>query len=173
MRPCRPSASTCPGFTERATSGANTFSLSYAGRTDTQTRSELGARFDHAMPMQDAVATLRGRAAWAHDFDTDRIANPVLIALPGAAFTVNGARALADSLLVSAGAELLMRNGVSLAGSFEGEFSGNTKSYAGKDPLSLVSVAWAADRADGGIATFDPPRLPRPRSGCGRNGPPP
>ena len=121
-----------PSFTERATSGANTFALAYAGRTDTQTRSEFGARLDYAMPMRDALLTLRGRAAWAHDYDTDRIANAGFMALPGTAFTVNGAQPDADSLLVSAGAELALLNGVSLAGSFEGEFSGNTQSYAGK-----------------------------------------
>ena len=124
-----------PGYAEHATSGADVFALSYDGRTDTQTRSELGARFDHAMPLQDALLTLRGRAAWAHDFDNNNVANAAFMALPGAAFTVSGARPDADVLLVSAGAELAFRNGFSLAGSFEGEFSGNTKSYAGKGAI--------------------------------------
>jgi autotransporter-associated beta strand protein len=124
-----------PSFSERATNGSNAFALSYAGRSDTQTRSELGARFDYAMPMREALLTLRGRAAWAHDFDTDRVANPVFLALPGTAFTVFGAQPDADSLLVSAGAELGFANGFSIAGSFEGEFSGNTDSYAGKGTL--------------------------------------
>ena len=124
-----------PGFAERATSGANTFALSYASRTETQTRSELGARFDYAMPMRDGVLTLRGRAAWAHDFDTDRIANPVFLTLPGAAFTVTGATPDANLMLLSAGAELALANGFSIAGSFEGEFSGNTESYAGKGAI--------------------------------------
>jgi uncharacterized protein with beta-barrel porin domain len=84
------------------------------------------------MPMQDALLTLRGRAAWAHDYSDNRIANAGFLALPGTAFTVNGATADRDSLLVSAGAELTFRNGFSIAGSFEGEFSGNTESYAGK-----------------------------------------
>lgn len=121
-----------PDYTERATSGGNTFALSYAGRTDTQTRSEFGARFDYAMPIQAALLTLRGRAAWAHDYDTDRIANAGFLALPGTAFTVYGARPDANSLLLSAGAEFAFLNGFSIAGSFEGEFSGNTESYAGK-----------------------------------------
>jgi autotransporter-associated beta strand protein len=124
-----------PAFTERATSGANTFALSYAGRTDTQTRSEFGAWFDYAMPMQASLLTLRGRAAWAHDYDNDRIANAGFLALPGTAFTVTGAQPDADSLLVSAGAELAFLNGFSIAGSFEGEFSGNTQSYAGKGAI--------------------------------------
>jgi uncharacterized protein with beta-barrel porin domain len=121
-----------PGYTERAVSGADTFALSYAGRTDTQTRSEFGARFDYAMPMQTALLTLRGRAAWAHDYSDNRVANAGFLALPGSAFTVNGATADRDLLLVSAGAELTLRNGFSIAGSFEGEFSGNSESYAGK-----------------------------------------
>jgi autotransporter-associated beta strand protein len=124
-----------PAFTERATSGNSTFALSYAGRTDTQTRSEFGARFDYATPMQDALLTLRGRAAWAHDYDNDRIAYAGFLALPGTAFTVNGATPDANSLLVSAGAELAFLNGFSIAGSFEGEFSGNTESYAGKGAI--------------------------------------
>lgn len=121
-----------PSYTERAKSGADTFALSYGGRTDTQTRSEFGARFDYAMPMQTALLTLRGRAAWAHDYDNDRVANAGFLALPGTAFVVNGAIPDKDSLLLSAGAELALLNGFSLAGSFEGEFSGNTESYAGK-----------------------------------------
>lgn len=121
-----------PFYSERATSGANAFALSYSGRTDTQTRSELGARFDYATPMQDALLTLRGRTAWAHDYGDNRTANAGFLALPGTAFAVNGATPDKDSLLVSAGAELAFRNGVSIAGSFEGEVSGNTQSYAGK-----------------------------------------
>ncbi len=124
-----------PGYTERATSGGNAFALSYAGRTDTQTRSEFGARFDYAVPIQAALLTLRGRAAWAHDYNTDRIANAGFLALPGTAFTVYGAQPDADSLLVSAGAEFAFLNGFSIAGSFEGEFSGNTQSYAGKGAI--------------------------------------
>jgi uncharacterized protein with beta-barrel porin domain len=121
-----------PTFTERATSGNSTFALSYAGRTDTQTRSEFGARFDYAVPMQASLLTLRGRAAWAHDYDNDSVANAGFLALPGTAFTVNGATPDANSLLLSAGAELAFLNGFSIAGSFDGGFSGNTESYAGK-----------------------------------------
>jgi uncharacterized protein with beta-barrel porin domain len=121
-----------PGYSEYAASGAGTFAVAYSGRTDTQTRSELGARFDHAVPVQDALVTLRGRAAWAYDDDDDNVANAAFMSLPGAAFTVNGARPDANSLLLSAGAELSWRNGIALAGAFEGEFSNNTESYSGK-----------------------------------------
>ena len=35
-------------------------------------RSELGLRTDKSFAMQDGIFTLRGRAAWAHNFNTDR-----------------------------------------------------------------------------------------------------
>ncbi|MCP3473190.1 hypothetical protein NLM33_23025 [Bradyrhizobium sp. CCGUVB1N3] len=41
--------------------------------------------------MQDGVVTLRGRFAWAHDFDPDRSIAATFQALPGASFVVNGA----------------------------------------------------------------------------------
>ncbi len=55
--------------------------------------------------------------------------------LPGTAFAVGGASPDKDSLLLTAGAELSLRNGFSLAGSFEGEFAGNTESYGGKGAI--------------------------------------
>jgi uncharacterized protein with beta-barrel porin domain len=54
-------------------------------------------------------------------------------------FTVNGARPAADGALVTAGAEMKWRNGWALAGTFEGEFSRTTDSYAGK---GTVKHAW-------------------------------
>lgn len=56
-----------PNYAESAISGANTFTLAYAARAVTATRSELGLRTDKSFAMQDGVFALRGRAAWAHD----------------------------------------------------------------------------------------------------------
>ena len=53
-------------------------------------------------------------------------------ALPGASFVANGAAAASDAALTTATAEVKWRNGLSLAGTFEGEFSNATRSYAGK-----------------------------------------
>jgi uncharacterized protein with beta-barrel porin domain len=82
---------------------------------------------------------LRGRAAWAHDFNTDRAIAPTFQTLPGASFVVNGAAPAHDSALVTASAEMKWLNGFSLAGTFEGEFSNVTTSYAGK---GVVRYAW-------------------------------
>lgn len=127
-----------PSYAESATSGSNQFALSYASKTVTATRSELGARFDKAMPLNAALLTLRGRAAWAHDWNTDRSATATFQSLPGATFTVNGAQPSANAALVSAGAELAWGNGWSVAANFDGEFSSNTRSYAGRGSLRHV-----------------------------------
>lgn len=121
-----------PAYAEQSLAGNGQFALNYASQTTTATRTELGLRGDRSIAMQDAVLTLRGRAAWAHDYNPDRAVSAVFQALPGASFVVNGARSDPDAALVSAGAEMKWLSGFSLMATFEGEFSGNTTSYAGK-----------------------------------------
>jgi autotransporter-associated beta strand protein len=128
-----------PAYAEQAIAGANTFALSYASKSVTDTRSELGLRSDKSYPMQNGVFTLRGRAAWAHDFNTDRAITPTFQTLPGASFVVGGAAPAHDAALVTASAEMKWLSGFSLAGTFEGEFSNVTTSYAGK---GVVRYAW-------------------------------
>jgi uncharacterized protein with beta-barrel porin domain len=128
-----------PAYTEQTLAGAGLFALNFAAQTTTDTRTELGLRGDSSFALQDAVLTLRGRAAWAHDYNPNRAVTAIFQALPGANFVVNGARPDADSALVSAGAETKWLNGFSLAATFEGEFSGNVTSYAGK---GVVKYTW-------------------------------
>ena len=47
---------------------------------------------------------------------------------------------MADKAMTTASAEVKWRNGFSLAGTFEGEFSGNSSSYAGKGCGALSVV---------------------------------
>lgn len=124
-----------PSYREAGNGAADSFALAYAGRNVTATRSELGLRFDRTTALNDALLTLRGRAAWAHNFDTERALAASFQALPGTGFIVNGARQANDAALVSAGAEIGWRNGLSLAATFEGEFSNTTTSYAGKGAI--------------------------------------
>ena len=121
-----------PAYAEQSLLGSSLFALNYAAQTTTATRTELGLRSDKSFAMQDAVLTLRGRAAWAHDYNPDRAVTAIFQALPGASFVVNGARGDPDAALVSAGAEMKWLSGFSLAATFEGEFSGNVTTYAGK-----------------------------------------
>jgi autotransporter-associated beta strand protein len=121
-----------PAYAEQVLSGAGTFALNYAAKDVTASRTELGVRTDRSFAMQNAILTLRGRAAWAHDFNTDRNISAVFQTLPGAAFIVGGAAQAHDSALTTASAEMKWLNGFSLAATFEGEFSDITTAYAGK-----------------------------------------
>jgi uncharacterized protein with beta-barrel porin domain len=85
--------------------------------------------------MADGILTLRGRFAWAHDYDPDRSIGAAFQSLPGTSFVVNGAAQAADSALITASIEMKWRNGWSANATFEGEFSNVTASYAGKGVL--------------------------------------
>jgi outer membrane autotransporter protein len=128
-----------PSYAETASAGTGTFSLAYAGKGISAPRSELGLRSDKSFAVNDAILTLRGRAAWAHDYNTERSASATFQSLPGTSFVVNGARPASDAALTTASAELGFRNGITLAATFEGEFSEVTRSYAGK---GVVRYAW-------------------------------
>jgi uncharacterized protein with beta-barrel porin domain len=128
-----------PAYAEQAIVGSNQFALAFAAKSVTDTRSELGVRTDKSWAMQSAILTLRGRAAWAHDFNPDRNIAATFQALPGASFVVGGAAQAHESALTTASAELKWQNGWSAAATFEGEFSDVTRSYAGK---GAVRYAW-------------------------------
>ena len=127
-----------PAYAEQVLSGTNNFALNYAAKNVTASRSELGIRADKSYVLTDNILTLRSRLAWAHNFNTDQSAYPTFQALPGASFVVNGAGQAPDAALTTASAELKWRNGLSLAATFEGEFSNVTRSYAGKGVARYV-----------------------------------
>ena len=128
-----------PAYAEQVVSGANTFALAYGAKSVTDSRSELGIRTDKSFAMPDGIFTLRGRLAWAHDYDPNRSIGATFQTLPGASFVVNGAAQAADSALVTASVEKKWLNGWSAAATFEGEFSDVTRSYAGK---GVVRYQW-------------------------------
>ena len=128
-----------PAYAESVVSGSPAFALAYGAKDVTDVRSELGLRTDKSYAMPDAILTLRGRFAWAHDFDPDRSVAATFQALPGASFVVNGAAQANNSALTTASAEVKWLNGFSLAATFEGEFSDVTRSYAGK---GVVRYLW-------------------------------
>jgi autotransporter-associated beta strand protein len=128
-----------PEYAESTISGPAAFALSYAAKGVTAPRTEFGLRSDKSFAIGDARLTLRGRAAWAHDYNTDRAASASFQSLPGASFVVNGAAPAHDAALTTASAEMKFVSGISLAASFEGEFSEVTRSYAGK---GVVRYSW-------------------------------
>ena len=128
-----------PSYSETDVNGGG-FALAYAARTGTDTRSELGARFDRLLAVNpNAVLTLRARLAWAHDWVSDPTLAAVFQTLPGASFIVNGATPAKNSALASAGTELRLANGVTLLAKFDGEFASHYSTYAG---TGTVRYTW-------------------------------
>jgi outer membrane autotransporter protein len=127
-----------PAYNETDVNGGG-FALAYMARNASDTRSELGARFDKKMMLDPTtVLALRARLAWAHDWISDPTLAAVFQALPGASFIVNGATPAKNSALASAGAELRLANGVSLLGKLDGEFAQHSSTYAGTGTVRYV-----------------------------------
>jgi outer membrane autotransporter protein len=128
-----------PSYAEQVASGTGTFALGYSGKDVTATRSELGLRSEKAIMYADSTLMLRGRLAWAHDFNTDRNVAATFLALPGSAFVVNGASPAADTALTTISAEMLWRNGWSASATADAQLSDTTHSYSGK---GVVRYSW-------------------------------
>ncbi len=128
-----------PSYAELVLSGSSAFAVAYGAKTVTATRSELGVRSDRSIALQDGILSLRGRLAWAHDYNTDRSVAATFQTLPGASFVVNGAAPASDAVLTTASAAMNWTSGWSAALTFEGEFSDVTSSYGGK---GVVRYTW-------------------------------
>jgi autotransporter-associated beta strand protein len=127
-----------PTYSETDVTGIG-FGLTYNSRDATDTRSELGARWDKQMLLNPAmVLALRARFAWAHDWITDPNLLPTFEALPGASFLVQGATPAKNSALTSAGAELRLVSGLSVLVKFDGEFATHSQTYAGTGTVRYV-----------------------------------
>ena len=115
--------------------GAGGFGLTYTGQNATDTRTELGSRFDMPTLVYGMPLVLRGRLAWAHDFVDNPVLNPIFQSLPGASFTVFGAKIRHDFALTTAGAELFITPRWTLLAKFDGEFATGSQTYAGSGTL--------------------------------------
>jgi autotransporter-associated beta strand protein len=124
------------GFTETNTvpvGAPGPLGLSFGASRTSSLPTFLGAQFDTriALPYGMVLAPY-SRLSWVHEFNPTRDVTPVFIALPGAAFTVDGPRAARDAARIDAGAKLAIKPNAWLFGSFDGEFSHLSQSYAGK-----------------------------------------
>jgi autotransporter-associated beta strand protein len=100
----------------------------------------VGAQFDTRIPFANGMTlSPYARLSWVHEFNPNRAINATFIALPTAAFTVDGPRASPDAMRIDAGAKLALGPKAWVFASFDGEFSNRSQSYAGKGG---VRVAW-------------------------------
>jgi autotransporter-associated beta strand protein len=127
-----------PNYSETDVTGLG-FALSYAAMHATDTRSELGARFDAPTLLWGMPFILRSRLAWAYDWVSTPALGAVFQALPGASFVVNGAPIPHNSALTSAGAQLFLSANWSVLAQFDGEFANGSQTYAGS---ATLRYAW-------------------------------
>jgi uncharacterized protein with beta-barrel porin domain len=123
-----------PSYSETDLTGGG-FGLSYAAVNATDTRSELGARFDNLQVINSMPLVLRGRLAWAHDWVSNPALGAVFETLPGASFTVNGAAPPKNSALTTAAAELHISANWTAIGKFDSEFGSGAQTYGGTGTL--------------------------------------
>jgi len=121
-----------PAYAETTKTGASTFALQYAARTATTARTEVGVKLDWMRTHDDGGSLgLHATAAWAHYFYESNTVNASFQSLPGSNFTLTGATAATDSLLLGASAEVGLASGMSLTGSLNSELAVNAQSYGG------------------------------------------
>lgn len=123
-----------PRYSETDLTGGG-FGLNYNATTATDTRSELGARFDNLQVIGNMPLLLRARLAWAHDWLSNSSLRAAFQALPGASFIVSGAKQPRDSALATTEAELHLTAKWSLLAKFDGEFAAGSRTYAGTGSL--------------------------------------
>jgi outer membrane autotransporter protein len=130
------------GYSETSTiigDGPGILGLSYASTNTTSLPSFLGVQLDGRMPMANGgFFSPYLRAAWVHEFRPSRTITPTFISLPGATFTVDGARAASDSAKVDAGVRIALTRNVSLIAAFNSEFSNTGQIYAGNGGLRVT-----------------------------------
>jgi autotransporter-associated beta strand protein len=114
--------------------------LTYASTRTTSLPTFVGSQFDSRFYFGNGMTLAPyARLSWVHEFSPDRTIGASFIALPGAAFSVDGPRAARDAMRVDTGAKLAIRQNAWMFTSFDGEFSHRSQSYAGK---AGVRVAW-------------------------------
>ncbi len=110
----------------------NGFALTFNGRDATDTRSELGARFDPVLAVySNAVLALRGRVAWAHDWVSDPTLTPLFQALPARSSSSTAPYQHRTPRSPPPARNCASANGMTLLAKFDGEFASHSSTYGG------------------------------------------
>ena len=123
-----------PAYSETDATGGG-FGLSYASMNATDTRTELGSRFDAPTLIYGKPLALYGRVAWGHDFVSNPSLSAAFQSLTGASFTVFGAPIPHDLALTTAGAQFFLTPQWTLLAKFDGEFGNGSQTYGGSGTL--------------------------------------
>jgi uncharacterized protein with beta-barrel porin domain len=127
------------GFNEAPLSGPGNFALNVQGRDTASVPAYIGVRFGNVMNLGYGM-NLRPivSVAYGHDFAPERILNNDFLALPDAAFQIDGARIARDFAQTKAGFELAISTNAVIFADFEGEFAGRDQLYGGKGGIKMT-----------------------------------
>ena len=128
-----------PAYSETAVSGSSQFALAYDSKSTTVTRTEVGYWDEKTFAFSGGTVAFRSRVAWANDMGNKRSAAATFQTLPGASFTVYGANPPTNLALLTAGAEMRLRNNVSLGAKFDMEYASRSQTYSGS---ATLRYAW-------------------------------
>jgi outer membrane autotransporter protein len=132
------------GYSETArdlsTGAPGALGLAVQGQTTTSVRSFLGAEARSSFTLGDgSVFSPRLRAAWAHEYNPARSMTAALATLaPASTFTVQGAGAAVDALVVGVGFDLALTPRAKLFAQFDGDLAANARSFAGTGGVKLT-----------------------------------
>ena len=127
------------GFTEHQTDGsASTVGLNFRGHNVYSLPLSIGCKVDFKTSLGGMALAGWLRAAWSHEFDSDRTVAASFISAPGYTYTVNGASA-ADHATLNAGFKLSLNRQVAIFGRVGGVYSSDGHSFTTAGGLS---VAW-------------------------------
>lgn len=123
-----------PGMYENSwaqTGGAGAFGLTYQPRSTLSLPTFLGAQVDTRAELAGRPLNAWVRAAWVHEFLTDRSVAAGFNVLPGTGFVVDGARAASDAARVDVGLRYAIGSQTSLFANGNVELSGRGQALAG------------------------------------------
>jgi len=130
------------GFTEAnpvPVGAADPLGLSYGSTSVTSLPTFLGAQLDAKTEINARPLTGWLRAAWVHEFLTDRSVTAGFTVLPGSSFTVDGARAASDAARFDFGVKYAVASQTSLFANGNVELSNRGQAIAGTVGLR---IAW-------------------------------
>jgi len=123
-----------PSYSE-SDPGSGGFGLAYNAMSASDTRGEVGARFN---ALVDEYVLLRARLAWAQDWASISAVQAQFQSLPGASFAVNGAPLPTGSALLSLAAELRLTPELVLLAKLDAEYASTSQTYAASGALRLT-----------------------------------
>lgn len=131
------------GYSESSTTASSApgvLGLTYAAQAIASLPITLGAQIDGTFVLADGNELAPyARLAWLHEFKPDSRVDASFISIPGASFTVAGARVASDAARIDSGLRLTLSRRTALNASFTSELSDRSRSYAG---TAALHVSW-------------------------------